>query len=89
MYRIVDAALVRAGALPSSLDIPSWPDLTGKTDEHVAQWRTWLRQVWDIRAIADAVEVASPVLARRIRGACDGDLLPPRQVRRAALSLAR
>lgn len=89
MYRIVDAALVRAGALPSSLDIPPWPDLTGKTDEHVEQWRAWLRQVWDIRAIADAVEVASPVLARRIRRACGGDLLPPRQVRRAALSLAR
>ncbi len=89
MYRFVDAAVVRVVTHPSGLDLPPWPDLAGRTDEDVAQWCSWLRQVWAFEAIAAAIEVASPVLAFRVREVCDGRPLPARQVRRAVVSVVR
>lgn len=89
MYRLVNAALVRAAALPSGVDVPSWPDLTGMTSETVAEWRRWLQQVWASEAVAAAVEVASPVLARRVDEVCDGREQRARQVRRAVVSVMR
>jgi len=71
------------------LDIPPWPDLTGSTSEHVAQWVRWLDQVWAQDAIAAAVEVASPVLARRVREVCAGHERRAHQVRRAVVSVVR
>lgn len=89
MYRFVDAAVVRAVTHTSGLDIPPWPDLTGSTSEHVAQWVRWLDQVWAQDAIAAAVEVASPVLARRVREVCAGHERRAHQVRRAVVSVVR
>lgn len=89
LYRFVDAAVVRAATQTSKLDVPPWPDLTGSTSEHVAQWCHWLQQVWASAAIAAAIEVASPVLARRVREACEGRRQQPRQVRRAVVSVLR
>jgi class I lanthipeptide synthase len=89
VYRFVDAAVVRAAAHPPDADVHSWPDLTGTTDEHVARWRSWLREVWASREFAEAVEVASPALAHRVRQMCDTGQLPERAVRRAVLSVIR
>jgi thiopeptide-type bacteriocin biosynthesis protein len=89
VYRFVDAAVVRAATRPPDAEVPSWPDLTGTTNEHVAQWRSWLRQVWASNEFADVVEVASPALARRVRQVCDGGQLPERAVRRAVMSVIR
>lgn len=71
------------------MDVPPWPDLTGDTAEHVRQWRGWLEQVWTRDAVAAAVEVASPVLARRVREVCAGREQRTRQVRRVVVSTAR
>lgn len=89
LYRFVDAAVVRAATQTPGLDVPSWPDLIGNTDEHVAQWRRWLQQVWAQDAIAAAIEVASPVLARRVGEVCDGRRQQAREVRRAVVSVVR
>ncbi|MGH8902522.1 MAG: lantibiotic dehydratase [Egibacteraceae bacterium] len=89
MYRFVDAAVVRAAAQTSGMGVPPWPDLTGSTSEHVAQWRRWLQQVWAQDAIAAAIEVASPVLARGVLQVCDGRRQQARQVRRAVVSVVR
>ncbi|MGH3866813.1 MAG: lantibiotic dehydratase family protein [Pseudonocardiaceae bacterium] len=89
LYRFVDAAVVRVAALPSGVDVLPWPDLTGDTDEQVAGWCRWLRQVWASEGFAASVEVASPALARRVREVCDGRRMREREVRRAALSVTR
>jgi len=89
LYRFVDAALARVAALPSGMEVPPWPDLTGSKSEHVAQWRRWLEQVWAQDAFASAVEVASPALAHRVREVCAGREQRVRQVRRAVVSVVR
>jgi len=91
LYRVVDAALVRIATLPSGVDVPPWPDLTGTgmTNEQVAQWRGWLQQVWASEAIAAAVEVASPVLARRVGEVCAGRVQGVGQVRHVVVSVLR
>ena len=89
MYRFIDAALVRAATQTSGLDVAPWPDLTANTTELGAQWRCWLEQVWAQDAIAAAVEVASPVLARRVREVCAGRHHEARRVRGMVLSVAR
>ncbi|MGH3828840.1 MAG: lantibiotic dehydratase [Pseudonocardiaceae bacterium] len=89
MYRVVDEAMVRVATRMSGLDVLPWPDLTGSTNEQVARWVRWLDQVWAQEAIAAAVEVASPVLARRVREVCTGHRQQARQVRRAVVSVIR
>jgi thiopeptide-type bacteriocin biosynthesis protein len=89
MYRCVDAAVLRAATDPFGGEVPPSPDVTETTSEHLAQWRRWLRQVWAVEEFAAAVELASPVLARRVRAVCDGDAHQPRDVRRALFSVIR
>ncbi|HUY48797.1 MAG TPA: lantibiotic dehydratase [Streptosporangiaceae bacterium] len=89
MYRVVDAVLVRAALHPAGMDLPAWPDLTGSTDEHVRQWRSWLDQVWSRDSLAEAIEVASPVLAREAGKVLSGHVPEPRQMRRIVMSVAR
>ena len=55
----------------------------------MAQWRCWLQQVWAQDVVAAAVEVASPVLARRVGEVCAGHERRVRQVRRAVVSVMR
>ncbi|WP_068693527.1 lantibiotic dehydratase [Thermobifida halotolerans] len=69
--------------------MPLWPDLTDDTEEHLASWVDWLRQVWASDRFAAGVEVASPDLARRVHEVCEGRRVRRREVRRAVLSLAR
>ncbi|UGY95031.1 lantibiotic dehydratase [Streptomyces gobiensis] len=45
--------------------------------------------MWGDASIAEAIEVASPFLARRVQKLCDGSPQTPRQVRRMAMSVAR
>src|SRR5690606_31572511 len=88
-YRWVDAALVRVAAGGDGLRDVAWPDLDGAAGEPVEQWRAWLAQVWAHEPFAEAVEVASPVLARQVEHACAGHDIPPRQLRRLVLSAAK
>ncbi|MFJ9417493.1 lantibiotic dehydratase [Streptomyces sp. NPDC101227] len=87
LYRHMDVALVRAVACPEGRQLPPWPDLGDGAG--VAQWRDWLREVWARDGVAEAVEVASPALARRVRAVCEGKVQQTRRVRRAVESLVR
>ncbi|MYS19883.1 thiopeptide-type bacteriocin biosynthesis domain-containing protein [Streptomyces sp. DvalAA-14] len=92
MYRYVDAALIRAAAYPSGLVLPDLPDLSepsGDEGTDTAAWRLWLESVWRLQSVAEAVELASPVLAHRVRQICAGQTLSPKRVRRTTTSLHR
>ncbi|WP_214104860.1 lantibiotic dehydratase [Acrocarpospora catenulata] len=88
-FRHVDAAIIRASLFPSLSGLPSWPDLTGSNPAPVAEWVAWLRQVWADEHFAEAVTVASPDLADRIRELCEGRVTHPRRVRRVVESALR
>ncbi len=89
MYRVVDAAVVRAATHQAGMDLPPWPRPTGGTAAQVQQWRHWLDQIWSRTSFAEAIEVASPVLARQVSKTLDGDCHEPRQMRRTVMSVAR
>lgn len=89
MYQVIDATIVRAAQLPCTVDSVGWPDLSGDTDEHVAQWRAWLQQVWNIEQFATAVQAASPGLARHVDTVCQQPHRSARDVRRAVVSVVR
>jgi thiopeptide-type bacteriocin biosynthesis protein len=89
MYQVVDAVIVRAAVHRAGMDLPAWPDLTGSTDEHMRQWRDWLERVWSRDSLAEAIEVASPVLAREVGKALAGHIGEPRHMRRIVMSAAR
>ncbi|MGK4582192.1 lantibiotic dehydratase [Kitasatospora sp. HPMI-4] len=81
-------ALVRAVAQPD-LPVPAWPDLTADCGTLVPQWLAWLRAVWAEEDRAEALALASPVLARRVEDLVADEYPAPREVRRAVLSTAR
>ncbi|MFJ8477021.1 lantibiotic dehydratase [Kitasatospora sp. NPDC094011] len=83
MYRAVDAVLLRAGAVQVEQD---WPDLAGGDS---AQWAAWLQRVWSNEEFAQAVTVASPVVAARVMALATGQVLPTRQLRRLTVSVLR
>ncbi len=89
VYQLIDAALIRAAVLPVARPVPPWPDLAGTTDADAQRWRTWIREAWADDAVVEAIEVASPGLARRVDAVCAGTVDKPRQILRAALSLMR
>lgn len=84
VYRVVDAATIRAAAhsWPDS-PIP-WPNLCD-----VAALRNWLRATWGQPGLSDAVWIASPEFAARVGAACSGGNLDAERARRMALALAR
>ncbi|HEX4102753.1 MAG TPA: lantibiotic dehydratase [Pseudonocardiaceae bacterium] len=86
-YRHVDAALLRASAHTGEVIPRSWPELD--VDTEIEQWCAWLAQVWAQPSVAEAVAVASPVLADRVEAVCDGLRPAAGQLRRMVLSLAR
>jgi len=89
VYRVADAVVVRAATHRAAMALPDWPDLTGSTSQQVRQWRGWLGQVWPLEGLGDAIEVASPVLARQARKVIDEHNLQPGQIRRVMLPVAR
>jgi hypothetical protein len=88
LYGCADGALVRAAPY-TGLALPGWPDLTGDTPAHVARWCEWLREVWAVEPVAEAVEHASPVLAREVAVVCAALDPGVRRTRRTVLSLLR
>ncbi|MDT5023575.1 MAG: lantibiotic biosynthesis protein, partial [Micromonosporaceae bacterium] len=88
LYRCGETALVRAATQVESA-LPAWPDLTGGASEDVGRWCVWLREVWALDLVADAVEHASPVLARQVEAVCAQANPDGRLVYRTALSVAR
>lgn len=90
MFTAVDAALARMSAVSvSELDDLPLPDLAGGTTNDVQQWCRWLDTVWAHETIAQAIELASPVLAARVRELRAGHLAVPHQARRVVMSVLR
>lgn len=87
-FRSARTALIRAAACPWP-DLPPWPDLADPAPGHVAVQVDWLRRVWAVAGIAEALEHASPVLARKVRALCAAEDPAVGETRRAVLSVAR
>jgi len=88
MYQPLDAVLVRAPVWKSdSLALPP-PDLTGP-GATVAAWRAWLDRAWRVREFAEAVEAASPDLARQVTRIRSEGGVPEAAVRRTVMSVLR
>ncbi|QDY11216.1 lantibiotic dehydratase [Micromonospora sp. HM134] len=86
MYRHLDALMVRATPCPADRLVGWWPDLIGAQD--AGSWRWWLGQVFAAPRFAAAVELASPVLADRVRAVCDGRV-GEGEARRVVMSVLR
>ncbi|MFI1863716.1 lantibiotic dehydratase [Streptomyces jumonjinensis] len=89
MYRSTDAALIRAATYRNKFEPQPWPAAQDNTPADGDQWRDWLNTAWSEGPVAEAIEVASPVLARRLRAIRAGEIEKPRQIRKAGMSLAR
>ncbi|MDG4803703.1 lantibiotic dehydratase [Micromonospora sp. WMMD980] len=55
----------------------------------MASGRTWLRRVWSLPAVAEAISHASPALAQVVRDCCGDGCDDARKVRRAMLAVLR
>ncbi|MFJ4676959.1 lantibiotic dehydratase [Kitasatospora sp. NPDC088783] len=81
-------ALVRAAARPD-LPVHALPDLAAGSEDSSGEQERWLREVWADGRLAEAVELASPVLARGVAELLAAERPAADRVRRAALSTAR
>ncbi|TYB40793.1 lantibiotic dehydratase [Actinomadura chibensis] len=88
LYRCVEPVFLRAAAF-GELHVAPCPDLSGDAPEQVAQWLTWLRDVWANGAVADAISYASPALAQEVRSISAADTPDVRRARRTVSSVAR
>ncbi|MFI6180558.1 lantibiotic dehydratase family protein [Nonomuraea sp. NPDC051191] len=84
-YRRTGVGMLRATVHLAPPAHPGWP----KPGSSVEQWRSWLAQVWADEPFQQAVNSASPDLARQLQAIFDGQVSNVRRVRRAALSIAR
>ena len=87
-FQSAGSALIRAVA-QSWPDLPPWPDVTDSAPERVPSWINWLRQIWAVDGIAEALSHASPGLAQQVQAICAAEGPAVRETRRAVLSVAR
>ncbi|MEV6726608.1 lantibiotic dehydratase [Streptomyces xanthochromogenes] len=73
----------------SQLSLPAWPDLTDDTSAWQGRLQVWLRDVWALPDVADAIEQASPLLAQHIGTLCSVAEPEDRQLRRTVVSVMR
>lgn len=88
LYKGADTALLRASA-HSDVALPDWPDSPIGSPGQAASWLAWLRRVWELDVVAEAVEQASPALAREVDALVLAGSPDVRRVRRTSLSVAR
>ncbi|MDX3224726.1 lantibiotic dehydratase family protein [Streptomyces sp. ME19-01-6] len=84
LYQHTGVALLRSTALSLAHAPDAWPD-----PDDVAACRAWLRRMWPLPGLAEAIGQASPSLAARLDGLLAGDNVRDRQVLRAAAALTR
>jgi len=87
-FRAAGTALVRA-VPQAGLDVPPCPNLTDPGPEQVASWVDWLRRVWAVDDIAEALGHASPELARQVHVVCAAEEPAMRETWRTVMSVAR
>lgn len=88
LYRCAETALVRA-ARYSRLPLPVWPDLADDSPAQQVRWQGWLRDVWVMTEVAEAIEQASPLLAQQVDTLCSAAHPETRQLRRTLVSVMR
>src|SRR5258708_12427 len=88
LYRCAGHALVRAAVHVEST-LPDWPDVPHARTGQVRQWCAWLRKVWAVGPVAEAIEHASPVLARQVEAMLAHPMPEGRSAGRTALSVTR
>ncbi len=84
IYQGGDVLLLRAAARPLDSALAPWPDPADSE-----QLRAWLVKAWQDPVLREAVASASPPLALRADRIAAGRGVPARQVRSAAVALAR
>ena len=84
VYQAGDVLLLRAAARPLDSAFVSWPD-----PADAEGLRMWLVKAWEDPVLREAVAFASPSLALRADRVTAGRGVPSRQVRSAAIALAR
>jgi lantibiotic biosynthesis protein len=86
-FRAARSGLLRApaGSFPG---LPSWPG-PARLAADAASSAAWLRRVWRVSGVAEAVGHASPVLAQRVESVCRDDHPSARDAWRASLAVAR
>ncbi len=84
VYQASDVLLLRAAARSLDSAFVPWPD-----PADAEELRMWLVKVWEDPLLREAVSCASPSLALRADRIADGRGVPERQVRSAAVALAR
>lgn len=87
-FRAAGGALVRAVA-EGDQRLSAWPVFQESGVGAVIGWVAWLRQVWEVDGVRDAISHASPVLADRVSALCAAEDPSRRDVRRAVLSVMR
>ncbi|MFF4988529.1 lantibiotic dehydratase [Streptosporangium saharense] len=86
-FEPVDAAMFRSATASSDLAPGFWPSLDRTAGGE--QWRLWLAEAWSLPGVAQAVAIASPVLASRIVEVIQGSRHEAAAVRKMVMSLAR
>jgi thiopeptide-type bacteriocin biosynthesis protein len=86
-FRATGGALVRATA-QGQLELPPWPTVT-ETSPDAAAWASWLRRVWAIDVVGEAIGHASPELAKQVQNLCAVEVPGVRETRGAVLSVVR
>ncbi|MEE4541352.1 lantibiotic dehydratase [Streptomyces sp. V4-01] len=86
-YRQTGTAMLRASVHTDHAGAAPWPGLSPDVGD--AQWCRWLTTVWADRPVAEAISIASPVLAEQIDAVLAGRAAGAGQMRRMALALAR
>jgi hypothetical protein len=84
IYQAGGVLLLRAAARPLDSALAPWPDPADSE-----QLRAWLVKAWQDPVLREAVASASPPLALRANRVGAGQGVPARQVRSAAVALAR
>ncbi|MET8624667.1 lantibiotic dehydratase [Kitasatospora sp. NPDC004669] len=84
LYQHSGTALLRAAAAPLTSVPGRWPD-----PADAAACRAWLEEIWSDAGFAAAICEASTSLAERIGTIAAGQPVKPKQIRRAAVAVAR
>lgn len=88
VYRAAETALLRASAIPPGFQPPQWPEPSGNDPwVHEGVWVAWLRHLWGLEWLAEAVAQASPSLAEQVRAVCAGRPTDPHRIRRIVVSM--
>jgi len=87
-FRIIGPAVIRTVAGFPTL-APPLPDLTVAGPDSGKEWVSWLRDLWAIPDIAEAIGHASPALDREVHELCVAASPSARRARRVVLAVTR